>query len=113
MPKIKTLKPLVSTIAPRLTPTSATETERIRGRKGQQIRHRRLLRTNYLCEMCQAKGVIRLADEVDHIVPLSQGGKDVDENTRNLCREHHLEVTAQQMGYRRRVTIGTDGWPIE
>jgi len=28
-------------------------TERIRGRKGQELRHRRLLRTNYLCEMCQ------------------------------------------------------------
>lgn len=101
MPKLKTLKPLVSTIAPRLTPTSTTEAERIRGRKGQQLRHRRLLRTNYLCEMCQAQGVIRLAEEVDHIIPLARGGKDVDENTRNLCREHHLMVTAEQFGRRR------------
>lgn len=87
--------------------------ERIRGRKGQELRRRRLLRTNWLCEMCQAKGIIRIADEVDHIQPLDHGGEDIDSNTRNLCREHHLEVTAEQFGYRKRVTIGTDGYPIE
>ena len=87
--------------------------KRIRGRKGQEIRRRRLLRTSYLCEMCQAKGTIRIADEVDHIVPLDHGGEDIDENTRNLCREHHLDVTAEVFGHRKRVTIGDDGWPVE
>lgn len=88
-------------------------TERIRGRKGQELRHRRLLRTNYLCEMCKAKGITRIADEVDHITPLAKGGQDIDENTRNLCQEHHLQVTAEQFGHRKRVTTGLDGWPVE
>lgn len=88
-------------------------TERIRGRKGQELRHRRLLRTSYLCEMCQAKGITRIADEVDHITPLAKGGQDIDENTRNLCQEHHLQVTAEQFGHRKRVTTGLDGWPVE
>ena len=84
---------------------------RIRGRKGQELRKRRLLRTNYLCEWCQEKGITRIADQVDHIIPLDQGGQDTDDNTRNLCRPHHIEATAQQFGFRARQTIGVDGWP--
>jgi hypothetical protein len=37
--------------------------------------------------------------EVDHIVPLTKGGLDVDGNTRNLCFDHHREVTAEQFGH--------------
>lgn len=91
----------------------ARMTERIRGRKGVELRQRRLLRTNYLCEMCAAQGIMRLADEVDHIIPLAKGGKDIDENTRNLCDEHHKQVTAEQFGFRKRAAIGLDGWPVE
>lgn len=84
---------------------------RLRGRKGVEQRKRRLARTDYLCEMCRDQGVTRLADEVDHIKPLALGGKDVDSNTRNLCREHHLQVTAEAFGHRARIEIGEDGWP--
>ncbi len=71
------------------------------------------MRTCGLCEDCQAKGIIRRADVVDHIKPLALGGPDTDENTRNLCHECHRHRTAEQFGHRApRPTIGTDGWPI-
>lgn len=66
-----------------------------------------------LCRMCNEAGVTRAATVVDHILPLTQGGEDVDENCRSLCDEHHAEVTAEQFGFRKKIEIGTDGWPIE
>lgn len=86
-------------------------TARLRGRKAVSQRKRRLQRTNYLCEMCIAEGHIRLATVVDHKIPLSKGGPDTDDNTRNLCDEHNRKVTAEQFGYRTPQTIGKDGWP--
>jgi 5-methylcytosine-specific restriction protein A len=85
--------------------------ERLRGRAGQAQRHRRLQRTNGLCEMCWPS-VVRKADVVDHIKPLVLGGSDDDENTRNICFEHHRQVTAEQFGHRLKPRIAEDGWPI-
>jgi 5-methylcytosine-specific restriction protein A len=59
-----------------------------------------------------AKGVTALATEVDHKTPLSMGGLDVDDNTRNLCQRHHRDATAIQFGQRVRVAIGPDGWAV-
>ena len=87
---------------------------RIRGRKGQQMRARRMARTHGLCELCQARGKTTLATVVDHKQPLARGGQDVDENTRNLCDPCHDEVTAEQFGQAQRVDgkgIGRDGRP--
>lgn len=87
--------------------------ERLRGHAGVAQRKRRMLRSNYLCEHCQARGIIRKADVVDHIQPLALGGSDEDENCRNLCLEHHQSATATQFGFRKKVRISVDGWPIE
>lgn len=72
--------------------------ERLRGRAGQAQRLRRLKRTNGLCELCRNAGLTRQADVVDHIQPLALGGSDEDSNTRNLCHDHHREVTVEQFG---------------
>lgn len=53
--------------------------------------------------MCLAEGRTTAADEVDHIVPLALDGEDVDDNTRNLCVPHHLEVTAEQFNHSARI----------
>lgn len=87
------------------------KTPRLRGHAGVAQRKRRLARTNGLCEWCLAQGIARLADVVDHIVPLGRGGSDDDENTRNLCDDHHRDATAEQFGQRMKVRIGLDGWP--
>lgn len=85
--------------------------ERLRGRAGVAQRKRRLMRSFGLCEICQAKGKTAIATVVDHIKPLTLGGDDSDENTRNLCDPCHDDVTAEQFGYRKRIEIGLDGWP--
>jgi 5-methylcytosine-specific restriction protein A len=88
------------------------KTPRLRGRAAVEQRDRRLRRTNYLCEMCQAKGIVTIAVVVDHIVPLSKQGPDTDDNTRNLCTEHDRQVTAEQFGHVYKHPIGEDGWPV-
>ncbi len=43
---------------------------------------------------CQAPGCNRLADEVDHIIPLAEGGDRYDPaNLQSLCRDHHKQKT--------------------
>ena len=90
---------------------SRHKTPRLRGHAGVAQRKRRLARSSYLCERCRARGHVRLADVVDHIVPLAHGGPDTDDNTRNLCNECHADVTAEQFGHRKKVRFGLDGWP--
>lgn len=85
---------------------------RIQGRAGQKLRERRLKRSNYLCEDCLAEGKTTLATIVDHTHPLSLGGLDVDDNTRNLCDLHNEKRTAEQFGFKVKQAIGDDGWPI-
>lgn len=88
--------------------------ERKRGRAGQRQRLRRLQRTNGLCEHCLKQGLTTIATVVDHEKPLAHGGLDVDANTRNLCDEHHRQVTAEQFGHqvaRGARGVGLDGRP--
>jgi 5-methylcytosine-specific restriction protein A len=90
--------------------------ERLRGRAGQAQRLRRLKRTNGLCELCRAAGRTRVATVVDHIKPLAHGGSDRDDNTRNLCDEHHREVTAEQFGHqvaRGKRGVDASGRPLD
>jgi 5-methylcytosine-specific restriction enzyme A len=88
-------------------------TPRLRGRKAVAQRKRRLQRTHGLCEDCTASGRVTIATVVDHIIPLAKGGPDTDDNTRNLCDEHHRKRTAEQFGHRERRAIGADGWPLD
>jgi 5-methylcytosine-specific restriction enzyme A len=91
--------------------TLSSPAKRIRGRRGVELRKRRLTHEP-LCRMCKAGGTVRAATVPDHIVPLAKGGEDVDENIRCLCAEHHDQVTRQEFGQCERVSIGPDGWPI-
>lgn len=68
-------------------------TERLRGRKAVEQRKRRLAKEP-LCRHCKAKGIYRIADEVDHIIPLALGGDDSDANTQPLCFECHAVKSA-------------------
>jgi 5-methylcytosine-specific restriction protein A len=96
-----------------MQPSQGRTVERLRGRAGKAQRLRRLERTKGLCEDCQAEGRYIRAVEVDHVIPLSKGGLDVDSNTRNLCRPHHDQKTRKDFGFkRRRQEIGLNGWPV-
>lgn len=92
--------------------TPSSPDKRIRGRKGVDLRKRRMARTSWLCEHCKAKGHVRIATVVNHKLPLAHGGEDVDENTENLCDECNEAETARVFGHKERIVIGADGWPV-
>ena len=73
--------------------------ERIRGRKGVEIRARNLAR-DPLCKHCGERGIVRLAMIVDHVVPLWKGGPDTDENKQSLCFDCHDAKTASEAAER-------------
>jgi hypothetical protein len=62
-----------------------------------------------LCAACR----IGEASELDHIVPIAQGGTDEDSNLHLLCTPCHRTKTAIQSGFSVRQLIGPDGFPIE
>ncbi|RJQ29202.1 HNH endonuclease [Candidatus Parcubacteria bacterium] len=64
------------------------EFPRISGRKLQKAR-KRLFKERPHCENCLKQGKYSLATERDHIIPLSQGGPDAEENIQALCKECH------------------------
>ncbi|MBA2548796.1 MAG: HNH endonuclease [Burkholderiaceae bacterium] len=88
--------------------------KRISGRALQALRKQHFQRQP-LCELCAAKGIVRTAEELDHINPLSRepGPDRLDLPRRGLCRECHREATRQAFGYRRKPRIGLDGWEVD
>jgi 5-methylcytosine-specific restriction protein A len=85
--------------------------ERIRGRKGRRIRERHF-RVNPLCVHCLKAGITRLATQLDHIKPLSQGGQESEDNRQGLCDDCHEVKTMLESGRRPADRIGLDGFPI-
>lgn len=60
------------------------------GRRWQRLR-KMFLRANPLCVECGAA-----ASEVDHIIPLRQGGSNRWDNLQALCKSCHSRKTAQE-----------------
>lgn len=56
------------------------------------------------------------AFELDHIVALANGGKDIDSNLQVLCsgpKGCHAKKTARDLGHTPPRLIGLDGFPVE
>ena len=87
-------------------------TKRIRGRKLEQIRLAHFAK-HPLCVDCLKKNIYRLATELDHIVPLYKGGEETESNRQGLCEDCHKAKTVLDLGYKPKVKIGPDGYPIE
>lgn len=69
--------------------------ERLRGKAGVAQRDRRL-KAEPLCRHCKSAGIVRIAKEVDHIVPLDKGGTDTDDNVQSLCLDCHKAKSATE-----------------
>ena len=55
-----------------------------------------VLRRQPWCAACHAEGLVTIATEVDHIIPLSKGGARLDlANLQPLCRPCHIAKTQQ------------------
>lgn len=98
--RLQTLRPRLSSArSSRIAPIEAPKvgaTERIRGRAGFEQRERVLAAHNYLCVRCREQGLLVLAAEVDHRIPLEQGGSNDDPNLDPLCGPHHKAKTAAE-----------------
>jgi 5-methylcytosine-specific restriction enzyme A len=68
---------------------------RIRGRQLQRLRER-LFRNQPLCAQCSAMGRDTIATIRDHIIPLAEGGQDVEANTQGLCQDCSDAKTHQE-----------------
>lgn len=62
--------------------------KRITGRRLQKLRAE-LFTRQPLCAECACHGRRSLSTQRDHIVPLAEGGEDVEENTQGLCDDCH------------------------
>ncbi|HCF9839206.1 TPA: HNH endonuclease [Pseudomonas aeruginosa] len=67
------------------------------GRPWRRKRDRILKRDGYMCQCAECKGMKRVATEVDHIIPLSQGGTDDDSNLMAIAGHPcHARKTARE-----------------
>ena len=56
----------------------------------------KLFRENPLCVSCLVLGRVSLAVQRDHIIPLEEGGQEVESNTQALCKECHKAKTHEE-----------------
>lgn len=88
---------------------------RLTGRPWRRLRASVLLRDLYLCQCsdCAKRLVPLLADEVDHIIPLSRGGTNDLSNLRAMNRDCHARKSQAESGHgSRRVGVDENGWPV-
>ncbi len=64
------------------------------GRPWRRLRKQILERDRYTCCACRTISVMDI--EVDHLIPISQGGTDDPSNLRAMCRRCHATKTARE-----------------
>lgn len=102
---LQTLKPRIAELRTSrvgvAAPISPDATPRQRGRVW-MTRRARWLSEHPLCCHCQQAGRVSQADEVDHVVPLWDGGVDDESNYQSLCVPCHKAKTADEATRRAR-----------
>ena len=91
LPTLKPRLPLLNTTRIKVLDTKAGTTERIRGSAWMTIRRAVLLRDHYTCTDC---GRVSQHNEIDHHVPLEQGGSNDASNLKVRCIKCHKVKTA-------------------
>lgn len=68
------------------------------GRPWRRLRDAVLKRDRYLCQcqQCKADKRVTLAEEVDHIIPISEGGTDDMKNLQAINAQCHKVKTAKE-----------------
>ena len=57
------------------------------------------LRRQPLCELCREEDTTKEAEEVHHLLPLSQGGTHAFDNLQSLCSAHHRSISGKAHGF--------------
>lgn len=103
-PRLRTLRPRLATLDTQRVqtlPLNPDATPRQRGRAWME-RRGRWLREHPLCAHCAAQGRVTAAREVDHVIPLADGGADHEGNFQSLCSDCHAAKTAREATQRAR-----------
>jgi 5-methylcytosine-specific restriction enzyme A len=82
------------------------------GRPGAR-RRARWLRDNPLCVHCARDQRSTVACEVDHVIALVNGGIDDETNLQSLCHPCHVAKTLTDLNIKKRIKVGSDGFPID
>ena len=64
------------------------------GRTWYKLRRRILSRDHYKCVTCDAS--VGRSGQIDHIIPVSDGGNDADDNLQTLCITCHSTKTNKE-----------------
>jgi 5-methylcytosine-specific restriction endonuclease McrA/shikimate kinase len=76
--------------------STKTPKERGYGHTWVKLRKLVMLRDGGICQVCLAKGQVKEATEVDHIIPKAKGGTDHDSNLQAICKQCHQNKTAME-----------------
>lgn len=68
------------------------------GRPWRRKRDRVLKRDGYLCQKCKAAGRITEATQIDHEIPLAEGGSDDEYNLKSICAPCHEAKSKAEAG---------------
>ncbi len=93
--KLRTIKPTIRTLSTGPRTVSATD-QRTRGRALQYRRLRLWTKTPH-CQRCGCLTDYPFGFELDHRLPLFQGGSDDYENLQVLCVPCHAAKTAEDL----------------
>jgi 5-methylcytosine-specific restriction protein A len=96
---VRTLGPRVAVLQPRLKPATVKEHVRRRNLSGgawETLRQRILKRDGGMCQCdeCKRLNRVSIAHEVDHRIPLWEGGTDHPSNLQAINRDCHQAKTA-------------------
>lgn len=79
--------------------------KRVTGRR-LQAQRAALFARQPLCVECERRGMVVLATQRDHIVPLAEGGTDDEDNVQGLCRPCHQSKSLAEAVRARRRSMG-------
>ena len=54
------------------------------------------IKAHPFCEECYENGVMTRAEQVHHIVPLSEGGDNSEDDLMSLCKSCHSRIHAER-----------------
>lgn len=96
--KLQTLRPKLGKVSAQVRQL-ASGTRRKRGSSLMTLRAQWFAK-HPLCVECDKQGRVTAAQELDHVIPLWQGGADDAANLQGLCIPCHREKTAAEAGRR-------------
>lgn len=102
MTKLTMLKPRLQELEPRIKSAKANVLRHTSRGAWDALRARILRRDNGLCRCaeCRRTGAIKLAHQVDHIIPVIEGGGDNEENLQAINRDCHKAKSAAELARR-------------